>query len=83
MPNPSDRFLNPVTGGGALLDMGCYLIQFATLGLAVSVARTSSGLRMPDSIASAGVVSRDGVDLENSYVLQVGADEVKMRCRGD
>lgn len=63
--------------------MGCYLIQFATLGLAVSVSRTSSGLRMPDSIAAAGVVSRDGVDVENSFVLQVGADEMQMRCGGD
>jgi predicted dehydrogenase len=30
-PNPQDRFLNRSSGGGAMLDVGCYLINLAVL----------------------------------------------------
>jgi predicted dehydrogenase len=68
VPNPTDRFMNPVTGGGALMDMGCYLIQFATLILTSS---KQPHMRLPDSVSASGLTAKTGVDIENAFVLQV------------
>lgn len=55
---PTDRLLDPVLGGGALLDMGVYTLTFAQLFLGE-----------PDRVASAAGLSGAGVDLNVAMAL--------------
>jgi predicted dehydrogenase len=55
---PTDRLLDPVLGGGALLDMGVYTLTFAHLFLGE-----------PDTVAAAAGLSGAGVDLNIAMAL--------------
>ncbi|KAL7555240.1 LOW QUALITY PROTEIN: hypothetical protein ACHAWF_019041 [Thalassiosira exigua] len=48
-PNPSDRYLNRTLGGGATLDVGCYLVELALLAARKS-AIASFARRSVDSL---------------------------------
>jgi predicted dehydrogenase len=56
--DPADRYYDPVAGGGALFDLTVYPISFAQMVLGV-----------PTAVSAHGVVTPDGVDLEESVVL--------------
>jgi predicted dehydrogenase len=58
---PTDRLLDPVLGGGALLDMGVYPLTFAQLFLGA-----------PSSVAAAAALSEAGADL--NLALSLGYD---------
>jgi predicted dehydrogenase len=53
-----DRFVNPALGGGALFDLTVYPISFAQMVLGT-----------PTAVDARGVVTEEGVDLEESVVL--------------
>ena len=55
---PGDRFVAPELGGGALFDLAVYPISFAQMVLGT-----------PTAVSAHGVVTADGVDLEESIVL--------------
>jgi predicted dehydrogenase len=55
---PGDRFVAPELGGGALFDLTVYPISFAQMLLGT-----------PTAVAAHGVVTTEGVDLEESIVL--------------
>jgi predicted dehydrogenase len=55
---PGDRFVAPELGGGALFDLTVYPISFAQMVLGT-----------PTVVAAQGVVTAEGVDLEESVVL--------------
>ena len=55
---PTDRLLDPVLGGGALLDMGVYPLTFAHLFLG-----------KPDRVLAAAVLSETGIDLDIALAL--------------
>lgn len=55
---PDDRFYSPELGGGALFDLGVYVVSFAQMLLG-----------SPSVIAAAGALTPSGVDLEESIVL--------------
>jgi predicted dehydrogenase len=55
---PGDRFADPALGGGALFDLGVYPISFAQMVLGT-----------PTSVAAHGVVTPDGVDVEEGVLL--------------
>ena len=55
---PGDRFVAPELGGGALFDLTVYPISFAQMVLGT-----------PVGVSAHGVVTGDGVDLEESVVL--------------
>ncbi len=56
--DPTDRFLNPAIGGGALFDVGVYPISFAQMVLG-----------NPDTVAAHGVLGPSGVDIEEAVLL--------------
>ena len=56
--DPSDRFLNPAIGGGAVFDLSVYPISFAQMVLGD-----------PDVVHAHGVLTDTGVDLEESMML--------------
>jgi predicted dehydrogenase len=56
--DPSDRFFNPVIGGGALFDVGVYPISFAQMLLG-----------NPDRVSAHGVLGPTGVDVEEAVLL--------------
>ena len=56
--DPSDRFLNPAIGGGAVFDLSVYPISFAQMVLG-----------NPDVVHAHGVLTDTGVDLEESMML--------------
>ena len=55
---PGDRFLAPELGGGALFDLTVYPISFAQMVLGT-----------PTAVSAHGVVTPEGVDLEERVVL--------------
>ena len=55
---PSDRFLNPAIGGGAVFDLSVYPISFAQMLLGD-----------PDVVHVQGTLTDTGVDLEESMLL--------------
>ncbi len=55
---PGDRFVAPELGGGALFDLAVYPISFAQMLLGT-----------PTAVSAHGVVTAEGVDLEESIVL--------------
>jgi predicted dehydrogenase len=55
---PSDRLLDPMLGGGALLDMGIYPLTFAHLFLGE-----------PETVAATATLSQAGVDLNIALSL--------------
>ena len=60
--DPSDRLFNPETGGGAILDLGVYVISFAEAFLGV-----------PDIVHTVGSLLPNGV--EGSFSLLFGYDD--------
>jgi predicted dehydrogenase len=56
--DPTDRFLNPAIGGGAVFDLSVYPISFAQMVLG-----------NPESVHVHGVLTGTGVDLEESMLL--------------
>ena len=55
---PDDRFFSPDLGGGALFDLGVYVISFAQMVLGA-----------PSRISAQGTLAPSGVDVEESIVL--------------
>ena len=55
---PTDRLLDPLLGGGALLDMGIYTLTFAQLFLGE-----------PTTVAAAASLSEQGVDVDIALAL--------------
>ncbi len=55
---PTDRLLDPLLGGGALLDMGVYTLAFAHLFLGE-----------PESVAAVGGLAESGIDLDVAVAL--------------
>jgi predicted dehydrogenase len=71
---PEDRFWSPELGGGALFDLGVYVVSFAQMVLGA-----------PTSVAAAGTLTPTGVDLEESIVLgfddgRSAALQVSLQC---
>ncbi len=64
--NPENRLLNPELGGGALLDVGIYVISFAAMIFGVS----------PSKISTMPYIGSTGIDEQFSATL--GFDEGKM-----
>lgn len=62
-PDPASRLFDPMLGGGALLDLGIYLVSFASFALGA-----------PEQILAAGSFTGTGVDARASIVLQGPAD---------
>lgn len=59
--DPADRVFDPAQGGGAMLDLGVYLVS-----LAQHVAGT------PDALQVTGSLTQDGVDAEFGLLLDYG-----------
>jgi predicted dehydrogenase len=57
-PDPTDRFLNPAIGGGAVFDLSVYPISFAQMLLGD-----------PETVHAQGTLTDTGVDLEESMLL--------------
>ena len=55
---PGDRFVDPALGGGALFDLTVYPVSFAQMVLGT-----------PTAVDARGVVTPEGIDLEESVVL--------------
>ncbi|MBC3194746.1 Gfo/Idh/MocA family oxidoreductase [Pseudonocardia sp. C8] len=69
-----DRFFSPQLGGGALFDVGVYVISFAQMILG-----------SPSVIAASGALAPSGVDLEESILLgwpdgRSAALQVSLQC---
>ncbi|MFP5019352.1 Gfo/Idh/MocA family protein [Pseudonocardia phyllosphaerae] len=69
-----DRFFSPELGGGALFDLGVYVISFAQMVLG-----------SPSAIAASGALAPTGVDLEESILLgwpdgRSAALQVSLQC---
>lgn len=62
----TNRFFSPELGGGAIFDIGCYAIGFA------SYFMTS----YPDIVHSEGYICDTGVDMKSAYVLRNADDEL-------
>ncbi len=56
--NPQSRLLSPSLAGGALLDVGCYVVSFASMLLG-----------QPDRVAGVSRLGRTGVDEDTSILL--------------
>ena len=56
--NPSDRLFDPAQGGGAMLDLGVYVVSFA-----------QHFLGTPERIVATGSLGPTGVDLESGVLL--------------
>jgi len=65
-----DRFLRADLGGGAVLDMGCYLVQFAAMFLEGNTSVGPSGYTSFEVKASGTV--RSGVDVEAAFIMSNG-----------
>ncbi|MCL4506822.1 MAG: Gfo/Idh/MocA family oxidoreductase [Chloroflexi bacterium] len=61
--NPQSRLFAPALGGGALLDVGVYVISFASMVL---------GPKPPVRVVSLAQLGETGVDEQGSYVLDYG-----------
>ncbi|ROQ17392.1 MULTISPECIES: Gfo/Idh/MocA family protein [unclassified Curtobacterium] len=59
---PDHRLFRPELGGGALLDLGIYAVQFASMVLGT-----------PDRVTARGRMTESGVDASGSLVLEHGA----------
>ena len=59
--NPTDRLFDPAQGGGAMLDLGVYLVSFAQYFLGA-----------PDRIEATGSLTPTGVDAEAGLLLGYG-----------
>ena len=55
---PDDRFYSPELGGGALFDLGVYVISFAQMALGT-----------PSEVVARGTLAGTGVDVEESILL--------------
>jgi predicted dehydrogenase len=55
---PGDRFVTPELGGGALFDLTVYPVSFAQMVLGT-----------PTAVAAHGVVTAEGIDIEETVVL--------------
>jgi predicted dehydrogenase len=71
---PDDRFWSPELGGGALFDLGVYVVSFAQMILGT-----------PTSVAASGAMAPSGVDVEESILLgfddgRSAALQVSLRC---
>jgi predicted dehydrogenase len=58
-PDPTSRLYDPALGGGALLDLGIYLLSFASFAIGA-----------PERVVAAGSFTHTGVDAQASMVLQ-------------
>jgi predicted dehydrogenase len=58
-PDPGHRMHDPARGGGALLDLGVYLVQLASMVLGP-----------PERITAAATLTATGVDAQTSILLQ-------------
>jgi len=58
--DPSHRLFALEQGGGAVLDIGCYTTQVATMVF---------GATLPDSVACSGTLGATGVDIEGGMAL--------------
>lgn len=56
--NPEGRLFNPKLGGGALLDVGCYTVSFASMVLGA-----------PDRVQGVGTLGETGIDEQAAMVL--------------
>lgn len=62
-PDPAHRLYNPALGGGALLDLGVYLVSYASFVLGA-----------PDEIAAVGSFTGTRVDAQETIVLRGPGD---------
>lgn len=69
---PTNRFFDPARGGGALLDLGCYLVS---LSLAL--------LGRPDKINGSWRPAANGVDVAADIRLTFGETEAHLACGFD
>ena len=56
--DPQDRLFNPALGGGAVLDLGVYVVSFAQMVLGT-----------PDHVAAQGVIGPSGVEIDATILL--------------
>ncbi len=64
--NPTGRLFNPALGGGALLDIGIYVVSFAAMVLGAQ----------PAQIAAAAHLGTTGVDEQTGIVLRYGSGAI-------
>ena len=65
-----ERILRPELGGGALLDLGVYTLNFASMCFGADIAR----------IDSACTLSETGVDLQESITLRFADGKARVVC---
>jgi dihydrodiol dehydrogenase / D-xylose 1-dehydrogenase (NADP) len=71
--DPTHRLLSKEMGGGAMVNLGIYPVQWATFAF---------GGRAPDRVVAAGRMSSAGVDLQGSATLVWGGDEASQEPAG-
>ncbi len=68
--NPEARDLNPALGGGALLDMGCYTLSFASMVMGGPPAKVSGFAH----------IGKTGVDEQSMAILKYEAGVIGFVC---
>lgn len=68
----TDRFFDPLQGGGALLDLGCYLVSLSLMLLG-----------RPDTVSGAWCAAPTGVDRTARLDLDFGGVPATLRCAFD
>lgn len=71
-PPGGDRFTLPALGGGAMLDMGCYLVQFGALWLSPRGSAAPSPWGAHNFTVRALGQVEGGVDMEAAFLLSAG-----------
>jgi len=61
-PSLKDRYFNKTLGGGSIMDIGVYMIQFATMAFGKDVGYTQ--------ISANSNLNDQGVDIESSYSIR-------------
>lgn len=59
---PADRLFNPQLGGGALLDLGVYVVAFAVDFLGVPTSVRATGHRLPNGVEGAAALQLSDLD---------------------
>ena len=70
--NPTGRLFDPALGGGALLDVGIYVISFASMVLGPH----------PEAIESTAEIGATGIDEQSAFLLRYSGGEIAVLSCG-